>query len=121
MVFDEISPNKWRLSKNEVLLKDKTGYRVIYPIKLDGKTNYTNLVLGGSWLNFGKNMLVLALIFFMVFAYIHDTKECRRLIENPPTCFGIGGSPNFKLNTSNLSYSNDFNLPIPTQDDDKAG
>ena len=65
------------------LKKDFMGWRVIYPIKNpDDSFNWFNFLTGGSWGKLIVLLFVLAIIFFIIFAYKHDTAFCRELIAN---------------------------------------
>ena len=58
------------------------GYRVVHPIK-DEEGHYIipNLLFGG-WSNLFKLIIILALMFFLMWSYNHDTAVCRQLIAN---------------------------------------
>lgn len=63
------------------------GYRVVYPIKKDinlpwslENTNWTNFF--GQWHFWLKSIVILAIIYFVLQSYIHDTQECRDFIQN---------------------------------------
>lgn len=64
------------------LKKDSMGWRVINPTKIDGKTNYCNLILGGK-----RNILTLIVLLLIVasflLAYGELSKQCNDMIENP--------------------------------------
>ena len=54
------------------------GYRVVYPNKnQDGTLNWKNILLGGSWWNLIKSLVVLGLILLFFWVYNHDTYVCR--------------------------------------------
>ena len=59
------------------LKKDFSGWRVIYPIRNEDKSiNWKNLLLGGSWYNLFKILLVVGIILFIAFSYKHDMANC---------------------------------------------
>ena len=60
------------------LKKSKTGWRIVYPIKIDGKINKKNLFLGGSWWNIVKIGLLIGAILFVTWAYSHDIEAVKQ-------------------------------------------
>jgi len=65
--------------ENEVLYLKKSkifGWSLVYPIKIDGKYNWKNILLGGSWHNLFKILLVVGIILFIAFSYKHDVANC---------------------------------------------
>jgi hypothetical protein len=69
--------------KEKVYLKKGIlGYRLVYPIKIDGKFNIVNLLVGG-WANLFKLIFILFIIFGFIFIYYHDTKEMQKVVANP--------------------------------------
>jgi hypothetical protein len=52
------------------------GWSIVYPLKIDGKYNWKNIILGGSWYNLIKVILVVGLILFIAFSYKHDMASC---------------------------------------------
>jgi hypothetical protein len=57
------------INNDRVFLKGSNGnYRVVYPIKVDGKINWKNLLTGGSW----WNLLTVAVILFILFGAINE-------------------------------------------------
>ena len=62
--------------------KSFDGYRVVHPIKNDdGTWNWFNLFTGGSCWNWVKVILVMALIFFVTWSYMHDVKAYREITD----------------------------------------
>lgn len=117
----------------ENLYVKKTGntYRIIYPLKNeDGSINWKNLILGGSWGNFISVVFFVSLLIFALWAYAYDTKACRELLENPPSCgYVVGGklySDIKELEKFNMSVlfpeedDNEFNLSLFTQNNDSV-
>ncbi len=68
----------------KIYLKKSLGdWRVVYPIqKQDGKIDWFVFLTGGSWWILVKVILILAMILFVTYSYMHDTDECRDLLEN---------------------------------------
>jgi hypothetical protein len=65
------------IQNEEVFMKKGLGgWRVVYPYKTDGKWNWKNLLLGGSWANFMKWMIGFALLGFIMWSYKHDMANC---------------------------------------------
>jgi len=46
------------------------GWRVVFPIKIDGKTNWKNLLIGGSWINFAIMVFILLILLGVANEYI---------------------------------------------------
>lgn len=64
------------------LRKDWSGYRVIYPYKNEDKTwNFKNILIGGSWWNLVKTIIIVLLVLFMVWSYKHDIKAYEGIVE----------------------------------------
>jgi len=75
--MEKIDENNWKLNKNQQLRKTRKGYRIIYPIKTEGKINWKNLIIGKNiW-----GLVFVAIILFAIYGYIKDTAECRELIK----------------------------------------
>ena len=80
------------------LKKDFLGWHVTYPVKIDGKIDYKNLIAGGSWL---KLFLVIAFVIIMVLAineYVNSLRFCSSLIANQ---------------SSNILNPNFLNISLP--------
>ena len=58
------------------------GYRLVYPIKIDGKLNIVNFLVGG-WANLFKLIFILLVVLGFIFIYYHDTKEMQKVVANP--------------------------------------
>lgn len=56
--------------------KSKLGTRIVYPIKVDGKINWKNLLIGGSWGNLIKLIFIISALLFIAFSYKHDMNNC---------------------------------------------
>jgi hypothetical protein len=66
------------LNGDKVFLKGSKGiYRVVYPIKVDGKINWKNLLVGGSYWNLVKIGLIVGVILFAAWSYSHDIQAVR--------------------------------------------
>jgi hypothetical protein len=69
------------------LKKDFTGWRVIYPCKNDNGTwNWKNLLVGGSYWNIIKVIVIVVLLLFLIFSYLNDVSSCRHLLECGAKC-----------------------------------
>ena len=65
--------------ENEILHLKKSklfGWSIVYPIKVDGKYNWKNIILGGSWYNLIKLILIVGIILFIALSYKHDMASC---------------------------------------------
>ncbi len=63
--------------------KDWAGYRIVYPIKnKDGSINWLNLLFGGKR-NIVFMILLLLVLGTIMFAYSHDIKQYKEVVENP--------------------------------------
>jgi hypothetical protein len=51
------------------LRKSFLGWKVVYPIKIEGKTNWKNLIAGGNWWNLLKIAVLVAMILIVVSEY----------------------------------------------------
>ena len=66
------------INQEEVYLKkDKFGWRVIHPIKINGKVNWRNLLVGGSYWNLLKVGFLIIAISFLIWSYSHDIEAVR--------------------------------------------
>jgi len=66
------------------LKKSFGSWKVVYPIKENGKINWKNLISGGSWFNLIKLGIIIGLIILFLYQYseaIRIANEC--LIDNP--------------------------------------
>ena len=118
----QIDENNWELSKNQVLRKTKKGYRVIYPIKTQGKINWRNILIGD-----GVGVFYVIIFIILAFTYVSDTETCREIIEdfysreicskNMVTIdpYGKDMTEYSGFNISNLNGGNDeLGLPLPS-------
>lgn len=55
--------------KKVYLRKSFLGYKVVYPIKVEGKTNWKHLIAGGSWWNLLKVGILVIVILIVVSEY----------------------------------------------------
>lgn len=51
------------------LIKLKDGYKVIHPIKIDGKIYWKNLIAGGNWWNLVKIGFIVIVVLGCVWEY----------------------------------------------------
>lgn len=79
----EIDGERVFISKSDIF-----GYKVVHPYKIDGKINWKNLLIGGSW----WNVLIYGFLILMVLVAIHEystavkiANDClsRQIIINP--------------------------------------
>jgi len=85
--------NVEKIREGLYIKKGFDGYRVVYPMKNeDGSMNWKNIISGGSYWNFVKIAIILGIIVFLTWSYMHDTRECReftkQLQENPSEICG---------------------------------
>lgn len=52
------------LKKSEIF-----GWGVVYPIKIDGKINWKNLLIGGSWIRFIIIIMAIILLYISIQEY----------------------------------------------------
>ncbi len=63
---------------NRIFLKGKNNnYRIVHPIKIDGKIVWKNLICGGSWWNLLKIGLLVGFILFVIWSYSNDIQAVR--------------------------------------------
>lgn len=62
--------------------KDYFGWKVVHPIKIDGKINYPNLLYGGK-ANLIKTTIIVLLILFLLFGFWDMNKQCKAISKNP--------------------------------------
>ena len=70
------------------LKKDRFGWAIVYPLKKDitkpfyiqeekkWNINFKNLLLGGSWFNLIKTLLIIGIILLVMYSYKHDMSVC---------------------------------------------
>ena len=76
--------DKIRLDENTTVTKTKSGWKLIYPLKdNEGKYIWKNVLYGGSKSNLISMLIIIGLILFLVYSYVHDTQACVDLMENP--------------------------------------
>lgn len=51
------------------LKKDRLGWHVVYPYKIDGKINWKNLISGGSWFKLGIVIFIIVVVIGCVYEY----------------------------------------------------
>lgn len=61
------------------LKKSFLGWGVVYPIKVDGKINWKNLLTGGSWIK-----LIINIIFILII--LGAVSEVRNIVEVANQC-----------------------------------
>ncbi len=83
------------------LRKRLTGYKEVHPIRIDGKFNWKNFLIGGSWMNVLKLIILIILISLIALSYYHDQAEFRELQENPCEYAAKAQVKCFELNREN--------------------
>ncbi len=94
--------------KDVYLKKSRFGWKVVYPIKLDGKINYKHLIAGRSWWNILFIALFLMLLLGSIWEYTNAlgvANECLAREYNQ-TNIGFG----------NLIFNDSFIKIIPSTD-----
>ena len=64
------------------LKKSFTGYRIVYPIKIDGKINLKHLIAGGSWFNLIKLAGIIAIILVFTSEYASVVKVAQECLSD---------------------------------------
>lgn len=77
----EVNLNGKRIFLRKGLFKGE--YKVVYPNKIDGKINWKNLLIGGSYSNLITIILIVLMISAISYSYYHDQKEFRDLVSDP--------------------------------------
>lgn len=67
------------------LSKSGNRYKVVYPIKIDGKINWKNLLSGGNWLNLLWIALGVGIILGCVFEYSNVLKVANECLKVNPS------------------------------------
>lgn len=52
------------------LRKNFLGWSIVHPIKVDGKTNWKNLIIGGSWIKLGITIGFVILLLLAISEYV---------------------------------------------------
>ena len=77
---------KITVQNEEVYLKKSgSNWRVIYPIKINGKIIWKNLLSGGSWWNLLYIFIFIAIIFGLINEYLSNlklTSACLRALPD---------------------------------------
>lgn len=127
MELTKIKEGRYSLGKNTNLQKTHLGeWRIVYPIFIDGKINWKNLLYGGRVSNILFLILAFSLITFITMSYARDTEECRYLLEHPPRCEILPSQqpqyPNYSAIVANLNSNkedvHELNISISTSDND---
>lgn len=69
--------------------------RIVYPWKVNGRINWKNFLIGGSWTKFIGLVVFILFILFVSFQYNHDIKEC---INIKNSCYFY----NYTININNI-------------------
>jgi hypothetical protein len=72
------------------LKRSGKNYRVVHPIKIDGKINWKNLLVGGSYWNLLIIAVVLSLIFGLINEYISNLKLTNACLRALPDYINLG-------------------------------
>lgn len=101
-IFRQLKMEKVNINGKDIFLKKNifNEYRVVFPIKKEnGKINWFYLLTGG-WSNLIFLLILLSIISFIGYSYLHDINMCKELIECGAKCSDT--ILNTKLNTNNL-------------------
>lgn len=63
------------------LRKTFLGWGVVYPMKVDGKTNWKNLIAGGSWIKLAILVFVVGVIVSCLFDYANAIRVANECLE----------------------------------------
>lgn len=108
-----------KLDESTYVGKDKFGYKIINPIRKNlelpfqkGNINWKNLLVGGSWFNIVKLLILLLILGSIIYGYMLNTNECREMVKHPkdfcePVC---------KVENP-YSPAREFNITLPEVDD----
>lgn len=76
--------NQFVIDGERIFLKKRsTGWRQIYPFKINGEYNWKNILIGGTWANLRNIAIVVSLVLILLFAYQNDAQQFNDLRENP--------------------------------------
>lgn len=92
------------------------GWRVVYPMKnADGTTNWKNIILGGSWGNMLRWLMILALILLFFYVYNNDTSVCRETLSNiGEVCQQYNTQQKYLANPTNFTFNlSNYEFPTP--------
>lgn len=56
------------------LKKNRFGWKVVHPIKIDGKINWKNLISGGNW----WNLLIILIIILIILGCVNEYSNAVR-------------------------------------------
>lgn len=71
------------LDNDKIFLKKSfTGWKVVYPIKEDGKINWKHLIAGGSWLNLVGIAFLVGIILLGVSEYSTAVRVANECLAN---------------------------------------
>jgi len=92
------------------------GWRIVYPMKnQDGTINWKNIVLGGSWGNALRWLMILALILLFFYVYNNDTSVCRETLSHIDKTCALYNSLNSSTGILNLTIPKlNFSYEQPT-------
>lgn len=65
------------------LKKGIFGWSVVHPIMTDGKVNYKNLIIGGSWATFFFYVVIMIVTLLAVNEYSTTTKMLQECLASP--------------------------------------
>ena len=109
------------IEKGIYLKNDVFGYSIKYPVKKDedmglvkGNIDWRNLLLGGSWFNFSKTLVVIFIILFALWSYNNDISECTEFLDTY-TIIDTGTNLICYKNIIDFEQSNEYDLLIPSQ------
>jgi len=64
------------------LKKSSSGYRIVYPIKINNKINWKNLIAGGNWFNLIKIGILVAVILIATNEYASAVRTANECLAN---------------------------------------
>ena len=73
------------LIEDEAIYLNKSkwfGWGVIKPYKIDGKINWKNLLIGGSWIKFGRVLMTVIIILGCINEYVVALRAANECLSN---------------------------------------
>lgn len=80
MKYEEINHHGQRI----FLKKQGDNYKIVHPIKIDGKTNWKNLIAGGNWWNLLKALAFVVIAIGCTYEFSNAVKTANYCLNN---CF----------------------------------
>lgn len=77
--IDSLTPKNTKEVEPSVFIQRAYGgHRQIYPVAWNGKINWKNFIVGGSY----RHLLWFFILLFIVFAYLNDVREYKKFYED---------------------------------------